>query len=82
MTTRNDARDAIYQYLIGRAACMRPRTIAAANSYLDRYAAQVRAEALREAADFLRDAHFQDGLTPQEIGTALRFKADRAQPDA
>ena len=42
-----------------------------------------RADALREAADFLRDAHFRDGLSVQEIGTAMRHWADREeQPSA
>jgi len=41
---------------------------------------RVRALTLLEAADFLRDAHFRDGLTVQEIGTALRNSADRADP--
>ncbi|MEU7074706.1 hypothetical protein AB0B30_32635 [Streptomyces narbonensis] len=35
-----------------------------------------REENLREAADFLRDAHFRDGMTVQEIGVALRYMAD------
>jgi hypothetical protein len=35
-----------------------------------------RAAVLREAAAFLRDAHFQDGMTVQEIGTALLHMAD------
>lgn len=39
-----------------------------------------RAEVLREAADFVRDAHFRDGLSVQEIGTALRYMADAATP--
>lgn len=39
-----------------------------------------RALALLEAADFLRDAHFRDGLSVQEIGTALRNMADAADP--
>jgi hypothetical protein len=39
-----------------------------------------RALALLEAADFLRDAHFRDGLSVQEIGTALRHTADAADP--
>lgn len=38
-----------------------------------------RAAALREAADFVRDAHFRDGMSVQEIGTALRHMADGAQ---
>lgn len=38
---------------------------------------EIRAAALTEAADFLRDAHFRDGLTVQEIGTAIRHWADR-----
>ncbi|MFF1957998.1 hypothetical protein ACFVWX_13530 [Streptomyces sp. NPDC058220] len=38
-----------------------------------------RATVLVEAADFLRDAHFRDGLSVQEIGTALRRMADEAQ---
>lgn len=41
---------------------------------------RVRALALLEAANFLRDAHFRDGLTVQEIGTALRHTADDADP--
>jgi hypothetical protein len=43
--------------------------------------ASVRAETLRDAADFVRDAHFTDGLTVQEIGVALRRMADRAGDD-
>jgi hypothetical protein len=40
------------------------------------------AAVLRAAADFLRDAHFRDGLSVQEIGTALRRMADEAtQPE-
>jgi hypothetical protein len=39
-----------------------------------------RALAFLEAADLLRDAHFRDGLTVQEIGTALRHMADDADP--
>jgi hypothetical protein len=39
-----------------------------------------RALALLEAADFLRDAHFRDGLSVQEIGTALRHAVDAADP--
>lgn len=39
-----------------------------------------RALHLLEAADFLRDAHFRDGLSVQEIGTALRHMADEADP--
>jgi hypothetical protein len=42
--------------------------------------AETRALALLEAADFLRDAHFRDGLSVQEIGTALRHMADAADP--
>ncbi|WP_405699129.1 hypothetical protein OG209_05395 [Streptomyces sp. NBC_01383] len=38
-----------------------------------------RAAVLREAADFLRDAHFTDGMSVQEIGTALGHMADVAQ---
>lgn len=41
---------------------------------------RVRALAILEAADFLRDAHHRDGLTVQEIGTALRHTADEADP--
>ncbi|WP_158697416.1 hypothetical protein [Streptomyces turgidiscabies] len=41
---------------------------------------RLRALHLLEAADFLRDAHFRDGLTVQEIGTALRHMADEADP--
>ena len=37
----------------------------------------VRAAAILEAADFLRDAHFRDGLSVQEIGTAMRNWAAR-----
>ena len=33
-----------------------------------------------EAADFVRDAHFRDGLTVQEISAALRHTADAADP--
>jgi len=33
-----------------------------------------------EAADFVRDAHFRDGLSVQEIGAALRHTADAADP--
>ncbi|MFJ1782572.1 hypothetical protein ACIOKA_38335 [Streptomyces anulatus] len=36
-----------------------------------------RAAVLREAADFVRDAHFRDGMSVQEIGTAMRHWADR-----
>jgi hypothetical protein len=43
---------------------------------------EIRAAALTEAADFLRDAHFDEGLTVQEIGTALRHWADRERADA
>lgn len=39
-----------------------------------------RALHLLEAAYFLRDAHFRDGLSVQEIGTALRRMADEADP--
>lgn len=38
-----------------------------------------RAAVLREAADFMRDAHFRDGMTVQEIGTALCHMADDAE---
>lgn len=34
-----------------------------------------REELLIEAADFVRDAHFRDGMTVQEISTALRHMA-------
>lgn len=43
--------------------------------------AEIRAAALTEAADFVRDAHFRDGLSVQEIGTALRHWADRERAD-
>lgn len=33
-----------------------------------------------EAADFVRDAHFRDGLSVQEISAALRHTADAADP--
>jgi hypothetical protein len=39
--------------------------------------AGARAAAYRAAADFVRDAHFRDGLTVQEIGSALRNTADQ-----
>jgi hypothetical protein len=39
-----------------------------------------RALHLLEAADFLRDAHFRDGLSVQEAITALRHMADEADP--
>lgn len=39
-----------------------------------------RALHLLEAANFLRDAHFRDGLSVQEIGAALRHMADEADP--
>lgn len=38
-----------------------------------------RADVLLEAADFLRDSHFRDGLSVQEIGTALRHMAVEAR---
>lgn len=41
------------------------------DQHIDAY----RAEVLREAADFVRDAHFQDRLSVQEIGAALRHMA-------
>lgn len=41
---------------------------------------RTRALALLEAATFLQSAHFQDGLSVQEIGTALRHTADEADP--
>lgn len=44
-------------------------------------AAEVRAAALGEAADYLRDAHFRDGMSLQEIGVALRRMAAAARPD-
>jgi hypothetical protein len=62
------ARDDVFRGLHGTAPA--PRRVA--NQMLDAY----RAEVLREAADFVRDAHFRDGLSVQEIGTALRFMAD------
>lgn len=43
-------------------------------------AERIRALALLEAADFLRDAHYRDGLSVQEIGTALRYTLDEADP--
>jgi hypothetical protein len=42
--------------------------------------ARARALTLLEAANFLQSAHFQDGLSVQEIGTALRHTADEADP--
>ena len=39
-----------------------------------------RALHLLEAADFLRGAHFRDGLSVREIGAALRHMADEADP--
>ncbi|MFF9003597.1 hypothetical protein ACF1GW_38530 [Streptomyces achromogenes] len=39
--------------------------------------AAIRAEAFEEAAIFVRDAHFDNGLTVQEITTALGHTADR-----
>ncbi|MFF3497407.1 hypothetical protein ACFYWS_39450 [Streptomyces sp. NPDC002795] len=41
---------------------------------------RIRALALNEAADFLRDSHFRDGMTVQEIGVALHYTADAADP--
>lgn len=38
-----------------------------------------RAEVLREAADLLRDLHFDQGYSVQEIGTALRHMATTAE---
>lgn len=46
-----------------------------AREFLAEHDAAVRAEVLREVADFVRDAHFRDGLSVQEIGTGLRFMA-------
>lgn len=43
---------------------------------------RVRAIALLEAANFLRTAHYQDGMTVQEIGAALLNTADDADPMA
>lgn len=43
-------------------------------------AARTRALSLLEAADFLRNAHFRDGMTVQEIGAALRRTADDTDP--
>src|SRR5690606_18833719 len=40
--------------------------------------ARARALGLLEAAEFMRDAHFRDGLTVQEITTALAHTVDRA----
>src|SRR5690606_30919603 len=39
---------------------------------------RARALGLLEAAEFMRDAHFRDGLTVQEITTALAHTVDRA----
>ena len=50
-------------------------------SDLAEQAAEVRAAALEEAADYLRDAHFRDGMSVQEIGVALRGTAAAARPD-
>lgn len=72
MTARDDLRQAIcwpYGDIDGTA-----------DALIDEHAAEVRAAALREAADFVRDAHFRDGLTVQEIGTALRHQADAIRP--
>lgn len=41
---------------------------------------RARALTLLEAANHLRDAHFQHGMSVQEIGTALRNTADEADP--
>ncbi|MFF1574701.1 hypothetical protein ACFVWR_18330 [Leifsonia sp. NPDC058292] len=41
---------------------------------------RIRALTLLEAADHLRDAHFRDGMSVLEIGTALRNTADDADP--
>lgn len=41
--------------------------------------ATIQAATYRAAADFLRDAHFHNGLTVQEIGTALRHTADELE---
>lgn len=41
---------------------------------------RIRALTLIEAANHLRDAHFQHGMSIQEIGTALRNTADEADP--
>lgn len=46
----------------------------------DQTADRIRALTLIEAADFLRNAHFRDGLTVQEIGAALHHTADLADP--
>lgn len=53
-------------------------TVAAVREQAATQPATERAAVLREAADFVRDAHFRDGLTVQEIGTALRHMADGA----
>ena len=48
--------------------------------YVEHLAARPEREAvLREAADFLHDAHFGDGLSVQEIGTAMRHWANRTE---
>jgi hypothetical protein len=67
------ARDGFLQRLGGALADR--ANPAALTEALDLYDAEKRAEVLLEAADFVRDAHFRDGLSVQEIGTALRFMA-------
>lgn len=42
-----------------------------------RTAREVRAKTLADAAEFVRDAYFVEGLTVQEIGTALHHWSDR-----
>ncbi|MFF2475122.1 hypothetical protein [Streptomyces sp. NPDC058066] len=61
-----------------------PEPAAASSTPADRAAVLREAERhairyvlLAEAADFLRDRHFRDGMTVQEIGTAMRHWADR-----
>jgi hypothetical protein len=52
------------------------------NALLDAHAAEARAAAFREAADLLRDLHFTEGYSVQEIGTALRHTADATEETA
>jgi len=77
-----------YEQLIARttphgAAVASPGMAAALAAEIRRLRAQLatpRALALLEAADFLRDVHFRDGLSVQEIGAALRHMVDEADP--
>lgn len=75
------ARDEVLELL---AAHMRdldlPIPTKRAQMLLAAYDAEHRAEVLREAADFVRDAYFRDGLSVQEIGAALRGVADASTP--